>query len=77
MAVDRRRVKFEDAAAATAIAVERARLGVYSVGDDEPAPVREWLPPACERARCQATTTARHRSGGGRALLSGSWVFTP
>jgi nucleoside-diphosphate-sugar epimerase len=33
-----------DAAAATVIAVERGRPGVYNVADDEPAPVREWLP---------------------------------
>jgi nucleoside-diphosphate-sugar epimerase len=33
-----------DAAAATAIAVERGRPGIYNVVDDEPAPVREWLP---------------------------------
>jgi nucleoside-diphosphate-sugar epimerase len=33
-----------DAAAATAVAVERGRPGIYNVVDDEPAPVREWLP---------------------------------
>jgi nucleoside-diphosphate-sugar epimerase len=37
-------VHIEDAAAATAIAVERGRPGIYNVVDDEPAPVREWLP---------------------------------
>lgn len=37
-------VHIEDAAAATAIAVERGQPGVYNVVDDEPAPVREWLP---------------------------------
>ena len=37
-------VHVEDAAAATAAAVERGRPGVYNVVDDEPAPVREWLP---------------------------------
>jgi nucleoside-diphosphate-sugar epimerase len=37
-------VHIEDAAAATAIAVERGRPGVYNIVDDEPAPVREWLP---------------------------------
>jgi 2-alkyl-3-oxoalkanoate reductase len=35
----------EDAARATALALERARPGsVYNVCDDEPAAVREWLP---------------------------------
>ena len=37
-------VHVEDAAAATAIAVERGRPDVYNVVDDQPAPVREWLP---------------------------------
>jgi nucleoside-diphosphate-sugar epimerase len=37
-------VHIEDAAAATAIAVERGEPGIYNVVDDEPAPVREWLP---------------------------------
>jgi len=37
-------IHIEDAAAATAIAVERGRPGVYNIVDDEPAPVREWLP---------------------------------
>jgi len=37
-------VHIEDAAAATAIAVERGKPGVYNIVDDEPAPVREWLP---------------------------------
>jgi 2-alkyl-3-oxoalkanoate reductase len=37
-------VHIEDAAAATSIAVERGEPGVYYIVDDEPAPVREWLP---------------------------------
>jgi nucleoside-diphosphate-sugar epimerase len=37
-------IHIEDAAAATAIAVEHGRPGIYNVVDDEPAPVREWLP---------------------------------
>jgi nucleoside-diphosphate-sugar epimerase len=37
-------VHIEDAAAATAVAVERGRSGVYNIVDDDPAPVREWLP---------------------------------
>jgi nucleoside-diphosphate-sugar epimerase len=35
-------IHIEDAAAATTIAVEQGRPGVYNVVDD--APVREWLP---------------------------------
>jgi 2-alkyl-3-oxoalkanoate reductase len=41
-------VHFEDAAAATVLALERGAPGVYNVVDDEPAPVREWLPALAE-----------------------------
>jgi nucleoside-diphosphate-sugar epimerase len=34
----------DDAATATAVAVERGGRGIYNIVDDEPAPVREWLP---------------------------------
>jgi nucleoside-diphosphate-sugar epimerase len=37
-----------DAAAATVLALERGEPGVYNVVDDEPAPVREWLPVLAE-----------------------------
>jgi nucleoside-diphosphate-sugar epimerase len=37
-------VHVDDAAAATAIAVERGEPGIFNIADDEPAPVREWLP---------------------------------
>jgi nucleoside-diphosphate-sugar epimerase len=37
-------VHIEDAAAATAAAVEHGQPGIYNVVDDDPAPVREWLP---------------------------------
>jgi nucleoside-diphosphate-sugar epimerase len=37
-------VHLDDAAAATALVVERGASGIYNVVDDEPAPVREWLP---------------------------------
>ena len=37
-------VHIEDAAAATVAAVEHGRPGIYNVVDDDPAPVREWLP---------------------------------
>jgi 2-alkyl-3-oxoalkanoate reductase len=33
-----------DAAAATAVAVERGERGVYNVVDDEPAAARDWMP---------------------------------
>jgi 2-alkyl-3-oxoalkanoate reductase len=34
----------EDAAGATVAALDRGAPGVYNVVDDEPAPLREWLP---------------------------------
>ena len=37
-------VHVADAAAATVTAVERGEPGVYNIVDDDPAPVREWLP---------------------------------
>ena len=37
-------IHIDDAAAATVAAVEHGRPGIYNVVDDEPAPVREWLP---------------------------------
>jgi 2-alkyl-3-oxoalkanoate reductase len=33
-----------DAASGTVAALERGRPGLYNIVDDEPAPVREWLP---------------------------------
>ena len=42
-------IHIEDAAEATALALERGRRGVYNVVDDEPAAVAEWLPAAAER----------------------------
>jgi 2-alkyl-3-oxoalkanoate reductase len=41
-------VHLDDAAAATVIALERGEPGVYNVVDDDPAPVREWLPALAE-----------------------------
>ena len=37
-------VHVEDAAAATVLAVERGITGILNVVDDEPVPMREWLP---------------------------------
>ncbi len=37
-------IHIKDAAAATAVAVEHGTAGIYYIVDDEPAPVREWLP---------------------------------
>ena len=37
-------VHVDDAASATVLAVEQRANGVFNIVDDEPAPVREWLP---------------------------------
>src|SRR5688500_3660895 len=37
-------IHVDDAAAATAVAVERGERGIYNVVDDDPAPVRDWMP---------------------------------
>jgi nucleoside-diphosphate-sugar epimerase len=37
-------VHLEDAAAATVLVLEQGKPGIYNVVDDDPAPVREWLP---------------------------------
>jgi nucleoside-diphosphate-sugar epimerase len=37
-------IHIDDAAGATVAAVGRGRPGIYNVVDDDPAPVREWLP---------------------------------
>jgi nucleoside-diphosphate-sugar epimerase len=37
-------IHLDDAAAATVLALEDYRPGIYNVVDDEPAPAREWLP---------------------------------
>src|SRR3954469_12770912 len=39
-------VHIEDAADATVAALERGRRGIYNIVDDEPAPVKDWLPAA-------------------------------
>jgi len=41
-------VHIADAATATVEAIEHGKRGVYNVVDDEPAPVREWLPAIAE-----------------------------
>jgi nucleoside-diphosphate-sugar epimerase len=41
-------IHLDDAAGATVVALERGEPGIYNVVDDEPAPVREWLPVLAE-----------------------------
>jgi 2-alkyl-3-oxoalkanoate reductase len=37
-------IHLDDAASATVLALERGLPGIYNIVDDEPAPMREWLP---------------------------------
>jgi 2-alkyl-3-oxoalkanoate reductase len=37
-------IHLDDAAAATVLALEHDLAGIYNIVDDEPAPMREWLP---------------------------------
>jgi nucleoside-diphosphate-sugar epimerase len=41
-------IHLDDAATATALAVEHDGPAIYNVVDDDPAPVREWLPVLAE-----------------------------
>jgi 2-alkyl-3-oxoalkanoate reductase len=41
-------IRLDDAASATLAALERGRPGIYNIVDDEPAPVKEWLPALAE-----------------------------
>jgi nucleoside-diphosphate-sugar epimerase len=61
-------VHVEDAADATLAAVEHGRRGIYNVVDDEPAPVKEWLPAA---ARAAGARPPRHVPRWAGRLLAG------
>ena len=50
-------VHVDDAAEATALALEGGRAGIYNIVDDDPAPVAEWLPLA---ARAVGAPPPRH-----------------
>jgi nucleoside-diphosphate-sugar epimerase len=43
-------IHLDDAASATVLAVEQKARGVFNIVDDDPAPVREWLPYLAECA---------------------------
>jgi nucleoside-diphosphate-sugar epimerase len=58
-------IHIDDAAAATAAAVERGRPGTYNITDDEPAPVAEWLPYLAEQL------------GGPKPLRLPAWLVKP
>jgi 2-alkyl-3-oxoalkanoate reductase len=64
-------VHIDDAASATAAAVESGRGGIYNVVDDEPAPVSEWL---SFLAHCAHAQPPRHISAWMARLLIGEHV---
>jgi nucleoside-diphosphate-sugar epimerase len=64
-------VHIADAASATVSAIERGRRGIYHVADDDPAPVREWLP---ELARALGAKPPRHLPAWLVRLLAGEAV---
>ena len=66
-------IHIEDAAAATVAAIERGRPGVYNVADDEPAPVRDWLPALAEAV---GGRRPRHMPGFLGRLLLGPAFYT-
>lgn len=68
-------VHVEDAAAATLAAIERGQPGIYNVSDDEPAPMREWVPVFCEavgakKPRRVPTWLVRLVAGAGAAAMA-------
>jgi nucleoside-diphosphate-sugar epimerase len=62
-----------DAAAATAAAVDRGAPGIYNIVDDDPAPVREWLPYLAECIGAKAPMRVPAWLGG---LLAGQLVVS-
>lgn len=60
----------DDAAGATALASEGGAAGLYNIVDDEPAPVRDWLPALAEAL---GAPPPRHLPGWlGRLLIGGN-----
>jgi nucleoside-diphosphate-sugar epimerase len=64
-------VHVDDAAAATALAVERGAPGLYNIVDDDPAQVAEWLP---ELARSIGAPRPLHVPTWVGRLLAGEYV---
>jgi 2-alkyl-3-oxoalkanoate reductase len=47
-------IHLDDAAAATVLALEQGGPAIYNIVDDDPAPVREWLPVLAEALGAKA-----------------------
>jgi nucleoside-diphosphate-sugar epimerase len=61
-------IHLEDAAAATVLALEHDGPGIYNIVDDEPAPIREWLPVL---AKALGAKPPRHVPGWVARLIAG------
>src|SRR3954452_12567347 len=46
-------IHLDDAAAATVLALDHAGPAIYNITDDEPAPIREWLPVMAEALKAK------------------------
>ena len=64
-------IHLDDAAAATVLALEHDGPGIYNIVDDEPAPVREWLPTL---ARALGAKPPRRLPSWLARLLAGEFV---
>ena len=64
-------VHVDDAASAIVLAVEQKAKGVFNIVDDEPAPVREWLPYLAE---CAGAKPPRRLPAWLARLLAGEMV---
>jgi nucleoside-diphosphate-sugar epimerase len=64
-------VHVDDAASATVLAVEQKATGLFNIVDDEPAPVREWLPYLAE---CAGAKSPRRVPSWLARLLAGEMV---
>jgi nucleoside-diphosphate-sugar epimerase len=64
-------VHLDDAASATVLAIEQRARGVFNIVDDEPAPVREWLPYLAE---CAGAKPPRRLPAWLARLLAGEMV---
>ena len=53
-------IHLDDAADATVAAVERGPPGIYNVVDDEPAPMKEWVPAYAEAPGAKQPFRAPH-----------------
>lgn len=65
-------VHVDDVASATLLAMERGTPGIYNVADDDPAPMREWLPAYAEAIGAKPpfrVPAFAARLAGGKAIL--------